>query len=827
VDEAMTANAVSGKPDIEATADAILHTQPDHSGFAALAETYSLIRVRGKDPEKAEGKGWMEFCHQKRPFHEIKFRVGENAGIACGPASDVLAFDVDHLALFESFCQRHGWNLPTTRTHETGSGNYHLLFRYPKDGQKYGNKSLKTCGFDIRGDGGQIVAPGSIHPDTERPYKVLHDAAMVDLPPEILKQLYPKHPTAWTKITVTADGLIARKGLSDDIKLLIRDGAPKGERSEPMMACLNAMVRDRWSDDQIFWAFYTQKIGEKFMEVRSNRDAWLQPQIAKVRATTHAAGTAQAEPSTEDWEPEILEWPTLPELALYGVAGDLVKLATRKSEADPAAVLATFLARFAAETGNGPYLRVGDAKQYARINVAVVGDTSKSRKGTSHGPVERCFVGLTSFSSFSSSNKYICAHVTPGPLSSGEGLIYAVRDPVEKSSYDRKACQESVTVVDTGISDKRLFVCDEELGGALSCTKREGNTLSTVIRCAWDHGNLDPLTKTNKISATGAHIALVGHITRAELRRKLEDSEAFNGFANRFLWVCARRNGLHAFPEPMPTEELKEIQRTLSTVLTYIHENITEMTLTTEARHLWVNVYPEISADHDGLAGAVINRGEAQVLRLAMLYALMDKTPAIDVKHLEAALAMWDYCKRSAEHIFHGFEADPVSDKIMKKVTADSEVDWTELYSLFSNNVSKQSLDTAVNDLIRKGKVFLRTLHTGDRGRPKRMLRANSELPLDDEEQSTNVELNEINEVNVFLRPNTNSDISIPYEVNEINEVIQETETPPPRCENCTFFEAEVLIRNKGICTCDSATNHGQSFLRLPLDGEGCPYHAM
>ena len=58
--------------------------------------------------------------------------------------------------------------------------------------------------------------------------------------------------------------------------------------------------------------------------------------------------------------------------ALHGLAGKVVNLATRNSEADPAAVLATFLTRFGVEVGPRPVLMVGDTKHYPRIFVVGV-----------------------------------------------------------------------------------------------------------------------------------------------------------------------------------------------------------------------------------------------------------------------------------------------------------------------------------------------------------------------------------------------------------------------------------------------------------------------
>ncbi|MHC1744884.1 MAG: DUF3987 domain-containing protein [Syntrophobacteraceae bacterium] len=522
----------------------------------------------------------------------------------------------------------------------------------------------------------------------------------------------------------------------------------------------------------------------------------------------------------EDWEPEILEWPTLSEEAFRGIAGDFTSLATRKSEADPAAVLITFILRFAAEIGSEPFLMVGDSKHYARLFAAIVGDTAKARKGTSHGPVDRCFSGLSSFSLTGWQSSYQCARSTPGPLSSGEGLIFAVRDPIERTTTDKKTRESITEVVDPGVKDKRLFVCDEEFGGALSCTKREGNTLSTVLRCAWDHGNQDPLTKTSKITTTGAHIVVVGHITRAELRRRLEEAEAFNGFANRFLWVCARRSGFVPFPEPMPEEELRDMQRRLIDVIIHA-QNVGQMNLSEKAKSLWGNIYQEISADHDGLAGAVINRGEAQVLRLSMLYALLGESGTIEEDHLRSALAMWAYCKQSAEYVFHGFEADPVSDRILKKVQADGQIEWIDLYALFSNNLSRQAIDTAVNDLLRKDKVKIERINSGERGRPKRILTAVAQRGItsltsftsskDDacegarEDEGTHVNIYEINEVNTFINNNNNIEkccSSKPHthtqtdshEENEVNEVIPPDEPPPiewPELEYQPIDEAE------------------------------------
>ena len=170
--------------------------------------------------------------------------------------------------------------------------------------------------------------------------------------------------------------------------------------------------------------------------------------------------TPAADP--EEWEPTIKEWPVMDRKAYRGLAGDFVALASEKSEADPAAILITFLVRFGVEVGPGPVLFVGDSRHYSRINSVIAGNSSKARKGTSGKPVDRLFSKIERHARYS-----------PGPFSSGEGIIHAVRDPVKK--WDEKKQYDVVT--DPGVEDKRFFILDEEFGGAMSQTRREGNPM--------------------------------------------------------------------------------------------------------------------------------------------------------------------------------------------------------------------------------------------------------------------------------------------------------------------------------------------------------------
>lgn len=345
----------------------------------------------------------------------------------------------------------------------------------------------------------------------------------------------------------------------------------------------------------------------------------------------------------------------------------------------------------------------------------IVGASSKARKGTSAKPVERLFDFEAMKDIRDESEQIITAKTSPGPLSTGEGLIYAVRDAQEEWRQDRKTGIGEMVLVDPGVDDKRLFVLDEEFASALSCTKREGNTLSAIIRGAWDNGNIEPLTKTSRTKTTGAHIGICTHITMEELHQRLSEVELFNGFANRFLWVFARRSKIVPFPIPMPEAQLFLIKERLIDCLR-ISQKIHLMTFSDGAKALWAAVYPDLSKDRWGLVGTVLNRAEAQVIRLAMVYALLDGSALIEALHLESACAFWQYCSRSVEYIFKDRESDATIGKIVAALKGGPR-STTSLYRTFQNNLIRKQMENAINTLINDGRIVYGKEETG--GKPK------------------------------------------------------------------------------------------------------------
>jgi DNA replicative helicase MCM subunit Mcm2 (Cdc46/Mcm family) len=298
-------------------------------------------------------------------------------------------------------------------------------------------------------------------------------------------------------------------------------------------------------------------------------------------------------------------------------------------------------------------------------------------------------------------------------------VIYAIRDPIEKPKRGKGRGQDGeaeTVVVDQGVQDKRLLVYEAEYSGPLRVQRREGNILSPMLRQGWESGDLRVLTKNSPVRATGAHISIISHITRDELRRELTATDQANGYANRHLFVCVKRSKLL----PLGGCVDKHTRQALTNQLRLAAEfarNAGAMKFSKKAKALWYRKYPKLSSDSPGLLGAITSRAEAQVIRLSLIYALLGCSAVIKTQHLHAALAVWRYCQDSARYIFGSELGDPIADRILRELRRKSNgLTKTEIRSVFSRNLSEAEINRALGVLSEHGFAKPEAEETG--GRP-------------------------------------------------------------------------------------------------------------
>lgn len=372
-------------------------------------------------------------------------------------------------------------------------------------------------------------------------------------------------------------------------------------------------------------------------------------------------------------------WPApLAPAAYHGLAGEIVRLVEPHSEADPAALLLQTLVAFGNAVGHGPGFGVEADHHGVNLYLVLVGDTANGRKGTSWGHVRRVFKVADPV--------WARDHIQGG-LSSGEGLIWAVRDPTTKSVPDKEDGGHHEEVADPGVEDKRLLAIETEFASVLRQAGRDGNILSVTLRQAWDGGSLQVMTKNSAAKATDAHISLIGHLPPDELRKELGATDRRNGFANRHLFACVRRS--KALPDggSLEDDDIAPIAAHVREALRF-SENIGRMRRDRAARELWHEVYEQLSEGQPGIFGGIISRAVAQIMRLACIYALLDLADVIRREHLEAALAVWRYCEQSARHVFGDALGDAIADEALGHLRAAGEngLSKTELRDRFNRH---------------------------------------------------------------------------------------------------------------------------------------------
>lgn len=377
------------------------------------------------------------------------------------------------------------------------------------------------------------------------------------------------------------------------------------------------------------------------------------------------AGTIGPQHEEEDAPVVIREWPAPPGAdAWYGPAGQIARAVEPYTEADPTGILVQLLIGFGNLIGRKPCFYVGPTRHGLNENVCTVGRTAAGRKGTAKD-VAMMVLGYAD-------ETWKKDRVRSG-LSSGEGLIWEVRDPIYKTVPDKKkglTLGYKKELADEGVSDKRILVIESEFGGTLKVLSREGNTLSARMREAWDDGNLRAMTKNNQTQATDAHISIIGHVTEPEVIRHLSETDAANGFANRFLWVCVQSSKRLSRGTTIPRDVYIHLADVIkSSFEKFRNERDEEIVLVMrqDAALYWDELYNgPLAVEKPGLLGAIVGRAAPHIMRLACIYAAIDGSYYIELVHLKAAWALWQYCERSAARIF----GDNLGDRDAESVLA-------------------------------------------------------------------------------------------------------------------------------------------------------------
>jgi hypothetical protein len=382
--------------------------------------------------------------------------------------------------------------------------------------------------------------------------------------------------------------------------------------------------------------------------------------------------------------------------AYYGLAGEIALALDPTTEADPIALLVQLLVACGNLMGRSAYYLAGGRQHHTNLYACLVGRSSRARKGTAWSLIRSLMARVDA--------EWVARRVLSG-LTSGEGLIHSVRDPVTASEPMREEGRivgYQQVIKDEGEPDKRLLVIEEEFARPLNRMKQDA-ALSAVLRGGWDSGDLHVLTR-KPTHASNAHISVIGHITREELKSQLRKVDYTSGFANRFLWVYVQRSKSLPLGGQSEPEILAPFVARLAEACHY-GASAGACGWDAGAERAWCDVYAELTAETEGPLGALTSRAEAQVIRLALIYALLDGTSVMGGEHLAAALAIWRYTEGSVRLIFGEGAQDRNAERILSHLRACPEgLKRSEITSgVFRGNIALGDLESALGVLEQQG----------------------------------------------------------------------------------------------------------------------------
>jgi hypothetical protein len=260
--------------DVDNFTDNQQETETDFLCKTALKLSRQGFSVIPLMPKEKKPKGeWKKWQKSKRTEQEIIEHWSEypddNIGIITGQISNLVVYDCDSEGTENVLCNFLGGK-PDTYIVRTGRGA-HYYFRYPQDISSMPNKAGIVSKLDVRGDGGYVVAEGSIHPNGHRylAEKPLQEVGIRKFRPElfVLEQIDLKkslQPNDGVKQTVkenaveeiSSDFLVAlkEKGIYlDDWAKDLLPGVSEGSRNDALTRLAGALFARDLSFEKVRW----------------------------------------------------------------------------------------------------------------------------------------------------------------------------------------------------------------------------------------------------------------------------------------------------------------------------------------------------------------------------------------------------------------------------------------------------------------------------------------------------------------------------------------------------------------------------------------------
>jgi hypothetical protein len=329
--------------------------------------------------------------------------------------------------------------------------------------------------------------------------------------------------------------------------------------------------------------------------------------------------------------PEAMAGPILSPAAWYGLSKEYMAVMKPCTEASPNYHLASFLAAVGACLGRRVYLN-RSGRLHPNLFVVLVGLSGGYRKGTAVD------FGKLLAKSIDSKLGLVSG------LDSREGFLEHLGEIGKRQNSGGTSA----------------IVHLSELRSLIEKTHMEGLGGIVPLLCeAYDAPDeLAIHTRKNPICIERPVVSLLAATTPVWMKG-LTDKDLHGGLGNRICWVSGRPGD--PIPHPVPPEQKrwrKLVGEASRAIRHWPADKSTPFTLSVEASARWSQIYTDMfkrGLADDALISILCERMQNHCLKTALIWAALDGTTVIELRHLDAAYAFTQFLYDNLWAMFRGF----------------------------------------------------------------------------------------------------------------------------------------------------------------------------
>ena len=387
-----------------------------------------------------------------------------------------------------------------------------------------------------------------------------------------------------------------------------------------------------------------------------------------------------------------------PEDAYYGVLGEFATRHRDQITLNLAAFYAMLLPAIGSLIGRQAVINVSRDRHYSNLFSAIVGSTG-SGKGNCWNIVEHLLAKVDP-----TSRARLHRDVASAP-----GLIGLVRDASARTEGKR-------TIEDPGVPDKRCLLLFEEMDTLFVAMSRTGSTLAPVWNMAYDGKTLESNGRLRE-KATDPHVSAVCHITDESFQQAVKQVSkglgCSNGLYNRFITVRAVKERTLSRGGEMPdvSDLVERIRDVIASLGPDSANEAVTITWHPSTYKVWDEFVDALDGDHPFLTGlsGVAARLKPNTMRVAMLFAVLDRGREIMPPHLKAAQSFCLQCIDSSRDLFGGRSqhgrSTKLRERVLKVIDHQPKTSTDVHNSLHRSGYAADELRRVLDDLTAEGLV--------------------------------------------------------------------------------------------------------------------------